>query len=182
MTQIREHYGRNADVFEGKVLSVPSDAWDQLSPCPQWSARDVVQHIADSSGMFLGWVDLSIPEGPSAADDPAQLWRNTRSAVETALEDEDAATTVLERTMATQTFADFVDQYLAFDLVVHAWDLARAAGVDDELSPQVLPDALKRARETAELGRTMGAFGPEVIVDESADDQTKLLALVGRTR
>lgn len=66
------------------------------------------------------------------------------------------------------------------ELVLHAWDLARATGARLDV-----PDAVAEAvREVlagmAEYGRQMGAFGPEVAVPESAPALDRALGLAGR--
>jgi uncharacterized protein (TIGR03086 family) len=66
------------------------------------------------------------------------------------------------------------------ELVVHGWDLARAAGVDVEWPQPVAEAVLEAVRGMAEQGRGMGVFGPEVPVAEDAPALDRALGLSGR--
>jgi uncharacterized protein (TIGR03086 family) len=78
------------------------------------------------------------------------------------------------------TFAEGIDRFVAFDLLVHRWDLARAADLEVTLPA----DEVKRAHEGAvgmgDVLRGSGAFGPEIEVPAGASDQDRLLAFLGR--
>ena len=69
---------------------------------------------------------------------------------------------------------------LGSDFVVHAWDLARGLGVDDRLDPAVVADVHARAIDELDALRASGMFGEQLEVADDADEQTRLLALVGR--
>ncbi|OLT14529.1 TIGR03086 family protein [Pseudonocardia sp. CNS-139] len=66
------------------------------------------------------------------------------------------------------------------ELVVHGWDLARAAGVRPEWPDGVLAPARDAVAGMAEQGRAMGVFGPEVAVPADAGLLAATLALTGR--
>jgi len=182
MTHISERYRRRADQFESKLAAVTPDAWNRPSPCPDWDALGVVRHLVESSQFFLSWVEMGETGGPAVGNDPMGAWRALRAGVEQALNDPAVADRVLERSMGTMPFAQFVDQYLSFDLVVHAWDLAKAAGIDDQLNPVDVREVKTQAESMVEIGRKMGAFGPAVDATDGAEEQTQLLALLGRRR
>jgi uncharacterized protein (TIGR03086 family) len=69
---------------------------------------------------------------------------------------------------------------LCFDLVVHGWDLARAAGLDEHIEPDDVAHVFARARSFGPAMRSPLAFGPEVEAPLSADEQCQLLAFLGR--
>jgi uncharacterized protein (TIGR03086 family) len=70
---------------------------------------------------------------------------------------------------------------LAADHLVHAWDLARALGVDDTLDPDAVRAVTEWFGPTEELWRAAGVIGPHVPVSDDADEQTRMLAMFGRT-
>ncbi len=181
MTEISERYARRAAAFTGKVAAVPDDGWSAPTPCEDWTARDVVRHVVDSQGMFLGFVGREMDELPSVDDDPSGAAQQATARILRDLEDPDLAGATYDGFMGTSTFEAGVDQFLAADLVIHGWDLARATGQDDTIADQdlaELQEAVKHFPEGAMRGP--GAFGPEVDVAEDASDQDTRLAFLGR--
>ncbi|MFG2310833.1 TIGR03086 family metal-binding protein [Streptomyces sp. NPDC048566] len=79
--------------------------------------------------------------------------------------------------------ARLVASMALLDLVVHAWDLARAIGreyrEDDALAP-VLIELLGAVAELGDTARSMGMFGAAVDVPEDASPLPRLLAATGR--
>ncbi len=82
--------------------------------------------------------------------------------------------------MGRQTFESAVDRFLAFDLVVHGWDLAHATGLDDRIPPADLERVRAQAEGFGDAMRSPQAFGAEVEVPPGADAQARLLAFLGR--
>jgi uncharacterized protein (TIGR03086 family) len=66
------------------------------------------------------------------------------------------------------------------DLHVHTWDLARATGGDERLSPEVAAIVLERLKPNDEALRKSGSFGPKVEPPQDADVQVELLCFLGR--
>jgi hypothetical protein len=85
------------------------------------------------------------------------------------------------------TVAQHVDRVVSTDLVLHAWDLARAAGLDDTMDPveverlwptiEHIPDEM---RIPEHFGPGVVVFGPEVPVPATASTQDRLLGKIGR--
>jgi uncharacterized protein (TIGR03086 family) len=182
MTEISERYRRNSRRFLDKVEAVSPEQWDTPTPCEEWTVRDLVQHIVDTQGMFLKFVGREQVELPSCADDPVAAVRGAIAQVQADLDDPAVAELTFEGMFGTQTFAEGVDRFLSFDLVVHGWDLARATGQDEAIVPEEI-DRLEQASKLFDSTamRGPGAFGPEVAPPEGADGQTRVLAFLGRT-
>jgi uncharacterized protein (TIGR03086 family) len=66
------------------------------------------------------------------------------------------------------------------ELVVHGWDLARATGRPLVVDEDILEYLLGEVAKTAEQGREMGIYGPEVSVPASSSTLDRVLALTGR--
>jgi uncharacterized protein (TIGR03086 family) len=66
------------------------------------------------------------------------------------------------------------------DLAVHAWDLARGIGADDDLPDDLCAAVLDFVGPQADSWREFGLFAAAVPVPADADTQTSLLALLGR--
>ena len=86
--------------------------------------------------------------------------------------------------MGPSTFAQQVDMICTPDVLIHTWDLARAAGLDEALDPgEVARNAAGVEAMPPEVDQAMrdsGHYGPRVEVPADADAQTRLLAFMGR--
>ncbi len=181
MSDIADRYDRLAADFAATVDAVPADRWASPSPCEGWTARDVVAHIVDNHRLFEGFVGRSLDDVPPVEDDPGAAFAAARAVVSRHLHDPVAASASFEgQVFGHMTYARAIDRFLASDLLIHRWDLARAAGLEVTLPA----DEVARVREDAEgFGdalRSPGAFGPEVPAPDGADEQTRLLAFLGR--
>lgn len=180
MTEISERYRRLADAFADKVAAVPDDRWSSPSPCPDWTARDVVRHVVHTQGMFLGFVGRELGDIPSVDDDPLGAWNAARAVVLAGLEDPARAAEEFQGMSGPSRFDAAVDRFLSFDLVVHGWDLARAAGLDERIDPADVDDVRRAAEGFGDAMRSPGAFGPAVEPPRDADEQARVLAFLGR--
>lgn len=180
---IADRYRRRAATFTDTVAAVPADRWGAPSPCEGWDARAVVAHVTETQGMFASMVGRQLEPGPSVDDDPLAAWVAARDQTQAALDDPASARTEFDGFSGRSTFEAAADRFLSLDLIVHRWDLARAAGLPDVMPSEDLA-ALQAAM--AEMGEAMGdvmrqgAFGPELDPPADADAQTKVLAFAGR--
>ena len=142
---------------------MPANRWDDPAPCEGWVARDVVRHLVEwMPSLHLPAVDLPVPAGPSVDDDPAGARRLTSTrAGEMPLEDLVAMTGLM-------------------DLLVHAWDLARATGQDGTIDADEASAFLAGIEPWDAALRSSGHYGARVPVADDADDRAKLLAFTGR--
>lgn len=180
MSDIAERYRGLAEKMNAVVHAVPASAWDNQSPCPDWTARSVVQHIADTSEQFLGFIGVHMANGPAATDDPVSAWANARAAIQNALDDETTAKKTYQGMMGEAVFEETVGLFGCIDMIVHRWDLAQAAGLDATLTPDEM-DFVRTG--LAPLGNTIrgeGAFGPTIDVADTASEQERFVAWLGR--
>ena len=178
MTAIADRYRTLADAFEAKVAAVPPDRWDDQSPCDEWTARQLVDHVVDVHGMMLKPLDRTLSDRP---DDPLGAFQSARADLEAVLDDPALAGTEYDGQFGTTKVEDTIDRFMGFDLVVHGWDLARATGQDETLDPDKCAEMLEGMLPIDEALRQSGHYGPRVEVPEDADVQTRLLAFIGRT-
>ncbi|MEX5719999.1 TIGR03086 family metal-binding protein [Geodermatophilus maliterrae] len=181
MTETAQRWRRLADDFARRVDGVPPDRWDDPAPCAGWVARDVVRHLVDwMPALYLGAVDLPRPDGPSVDDDPAGAWRAADGAIRAALENAGTARRPTRTRAGEMPLEDLVAMTGLMDLLVHAWDLARATGQDETLDPAEVSAFLAGIEPWDAALRSSGYFGPRVPVPDDADEQTRLLAFTGR--
>jgi uncharacterized protein (TIGR03086 family) len=176
-----QRWRRLADEFGRRIDDVPADRWDDPAPCEGWVARDVVRHVVEwMPSLYLGAVGLPLPEGPSVDDDPAGAWRAADAAISTALQDPAVAARPTTTPAGEMTLEELVAMTGLMDLLVHAWDLARATGQDETLDAAEAAGFLAGIEPWDAALRTSGQYGPRVPVPDDADAQTKLLAFTGR--
>jgi uncharacterized protein (TIGR03086 family) len=181
MSAIADRYRRLSDDLAATVAAVPDDRWGDQSPCEDWTARDVVRHLVDTSGMFLGFVGRDLGDVPSVDQDPRAAWDHARARVQAELDDPERAGTTFTGLMGETTLEAAVDRFLCTDLVVHRWDLAAATGQDVRLDPQDMADVRESMAPMADRMRGPGALGPELAAPPGADEQTAFLAWTGRS-
>jgi len=180
MSDISERYRRLARGFADQISATPDDRWASPSPCEDWTALDVVRHVVDTQGMFLGFVGRELPPLPDVGEDPRGAWTTASAAVQEGLDDPERAAETFDGFFGTTSFEDAVDRFLNFDLVVHRWDLAHATGQDDRIDPDDVRRVRKAANRFGDAMRGPGAFGPAIDPPEDADEQAELLAFLGR--
>jgi uncharacterized protein (TIGR03086 family) len=180
MDDIADRYRRLAASFADKVAAVPPERWSAPSPCEGWTARDLVRHVIEAHGLFLGLVGRELGEVPSVEDDPAGAFAAARARVQADLDDPERAGAEFEGFFGRSTFAHGVDRFLSTDLVLHGWDLARAAGLDETIDPDDVRRVFDLLRSFGDAARSPAAFGPEIEAPASADEQTRMLAFAGR--
>lgn len=191
MTEIAARYCRRADTFDRRIVAVRPGQWGNPSPCEEWTALDVVDHIVVMHAAMLSPLGRSLGHAPSVRDDPLGALRSARAHVERALRDPDLAATECRTPIGSMTLEHQIDQVLSTDLVIHGWDLAQAVGQDPTMDPRDVESPWRATqaipKEVMERYRTPGAFGPgitvygaEVPVAEDAPLQDRLLGLLGR--
>ena len=177
MSEISERYRKVAGAFNRTVAGVPADRWDDPAPCEGWVARDVVTHLVEwLPGFFAGW-DIEFPDLP---EDPVAAWAVVDGVLQAGLDDPDVASRQHDTPLGRLTFADALVAFALGDVLVHTWDLARATGQDERLDPDEVHATYAAMQPADEMIRGEH-FGPKVTVPDDADEQTQLLAFVGRT-
>jgi uncharacterized protein (TIGR03086 family) len=181
MSDIADRYDRLAADFAATIDAVPADRWGSPSPCEEWTAIDVVAHVVETHGMFEGMVGRQLGDVPPVADDPAAAFAAARRVVSGHLRDADAAGATYESPMlGTTTFAEMIDRFISGDLVVHRWDLGTAAGLEIAMPADEIARLRANLSGMGDAMRGPGAFGPELEAPDGADEQTRLLAFLGR--
>lgn len=186
MSELPELFARAVAEFDTRVRQVADDQWDLPTPCSEWSVRDLVNHLVYEDrwahplleGQTIEQVGDRF-EGDLLGDSPKEEWDEaSREAVAAA-----RSTGAMERTVHL-SFGDVPGkeylQQLLNDHVIHAWDLARGIGAGDKLDPELVEMLHSWAQPMEETLKSSGIFGDKIEVDENADMQTKLLAVMGR--
>lgn len=180
MTEATDRAKLLIDGFDARVQAAPADAWDRPSPCSEWTARNVVEHVANNLLHFGG--ALSGTSHPPVADSESapEAWARAKAAFVPVLDTADLSQ-VVTGPFGPMPAEQLIGRVLATDVLVHTWDLARAVGGDENLPADIVAGAYSGLKPIDAMLRQSGVFGPKVEAPEGADLQTEFLAFLGRT-
>lgn len=171
-----EDYLTNADRFD-VVVGAGTD-WTAPSPCEEWTAAGVLDHVVETQRSFLAERGAEIGERPAGT--PTEVWAAHVAAVAAATTDDDFVSSEYDGYFGRTTLADTLANFYGFDMIVHRWDLGRSLGQDvtwDEAEMQLLEQAM------AGFGDALyspGVCGPAVDVPTDASRQDRILGRLGR--
>ncbi len=163
------------------VGTITAEQWDSPTPCTEWSVRQLVNHIAGATKLFVASASRTAPEESEdhLGDDPATSLKSATEANIEAWRSPGATDGMVAVPAEMPAMAALSVNVL--DTGTHCWDLATAIGAphgltDDQIG---LIDALNRQIVTEEI-RSYAGFGDALDVAEGADLLTSMLAFVGR--
>ena len=158
-----------------RVVAAADGKWDAPSPCAEWTAKDVADHVIGNHRMIAERFGKSAPAATGA---PSADWADARDAALQTLEGADLSQTV-QGPMGEVPAEVFIG-IMSNDTVIHAWDLARAVGADDELPDDLARSAYDMMSPFDDMLRASGMFGPRIDVGEDATATQRLVAFSGR--
>ena len=181
-----EQYDHALAELDARIALVGDDQWSSPTPCRDWDVRALVAHVVDE----VHWVPYLLDGGSPAesgdrftgdplGDDPKGRWSRGSQVARDAFHAEGA----LDRTVSLSSGESSARDYLwdmTVDATVHAWDLARGIGADDQLDPELVRRIHHEIEKDTETLAASGMFDPPIPVAGHADLQTRMLALFGR--
>jgi uncharacterized protein (TIGR03086 family) len=172
-----ERHRRACAGFGAIAHAVPDESWSAPTPCTEWTARDVVEHV-------IGFHDFLLlrPLGVRAhrpREDPAARWDATADALFAALATEGALDRAIELPGGGTSTPRTMIGALTTDVLVHSWDLARAARLPAALDEELCARG-HAALRASQFRRDPAMFGPEVPVGDNASAADRLMAFYGR--
>jgi uncharacterized protein (TIGR03086 family) len=172
--------------FERVVRQLPADSWERPTPSDV-SVRALVEHVVVGNRfttLLLAGADRdearTMLTGDQLGGDPVA------AVVESGRRQAQAfAVTPLGQPVAGPNGDIPAAAYLRFrlvDLVVHAWDLLRAARLDETLDPRVVAGLLEVVEPHVHEMLAFGAYGagPSGTLPPDASPQSRLLDSFGR--
>jgi uncharacterized protein (TIGR03086 family) len=178
--EVADRYTAIAEGLGARVAGCTTAAWGVSTPCPEWTVRDILEHVVGVHRSVLALLDDPAAD-PEAGEDAAAAWKTVTAAVRQALRDPGRATRIVSPRFGEMPFEDLVSRMVCSDTLVHTWDLARATGQDERLDEHAVAVAWTWMQPAGDTLRASGAFGPAVEPPVGADTQTKLLCFLGRT-
>jgi uncharacterized protein (TIGR03086 family) len=181
VSEVSDRYAVVADGFSRRVRGAAQASWSRPSPCTDWSAADVVDHVVGVHRMILASLTGDAPAQLEAGEDRREAWAKATDQVRVALSDPEQATrTVSGGPFGEQPFESLVGRLLCADTLIHTWDLARATGQDEQLDATAVEAALGFLGPIDEAIRRPGGFAAKIEPAPDADPQTHLLNFAGR--
>jgi uncharacterized protein (TIGR03086 family) len=185
MSTLLEQYDTALAEYDARVALIGDDQWSNPTPCTEWDVRALVAHMVDE----CRWVPYLVGGGTPAdagdrfagdplGDDPKGAWQRESAAARTTFAAEGALDHAVTVSSGVISARDYLWQ-LTVDLAVHAWDLARAIGADEQLNHELVRRIYHEAEKDAESQAGTG-FDPPVHVPAHADLQAQMLGLFGR--
>ena len=144
--------------------------WTNPSPCAEWDARGVVEHVIGFHEALLLRPTGTEPARPM--DDPIARWALTVIALDSAMD--------VASSKDLEIDLDRLLPALTGEVLTHTWDLAMAIGVDPHLDLELCEASYEGARANDEQVRASGLFDSAVPVPNNADAATQLIAFFGR--
>jgi len=177
---------RALDEFGRRVEAIPEGGWSASTPNPEWDVRALVNHIVNENrwtppllaGSSIDEVGDRF-EGDLLGDNPTDAWEDSSRQAARAVQEDGA----MERTVHL-SFGDVPGEEYAMQLfadhLIHAWDLVRAIGADEQLDPELVKACSEWFAQREDVYRAAGAIGDRPEVAPDADPQTALLGMYGR--
>ncbi|MFJ8643660.1 TIGR03086 family metal-binding protein [Streptomyces sp. NPDC093610] len=175
------------ELATGVLVAIRPDQYDQGTPCPEYSVRDLANHLVSvlrrltvlgSGGSFMSVPNLA----PDVADGAwAEAWTGAAKEFDAVWSDP----AVLGRQIALPwgpVPGAVASVIYTNEFVLHIWDIAKATGQSPQWAPEVLaaPLAVMQRAVPAEPRGGQVPFGPVVEVHEDAPDIDKLVGWYGR--
>jgi uncharacterized protein (TIGR03086 family) len=179
MTDTAMQYATALRPLTAVVEAVPPRAWDAPSPCEGWSARDVVRHLADTQRETLTKNGVDLGSAPDFDTDPAAAWGEHARRVLAALADDEHASRPIDWFFGPTTIGATFEQFYVWDMYVHRWDLARAAGNDAGLTDAEL-DRIERGADSFGEALHLDGMCRPALIPADGDRITRVLARLGR--
>jgi uncharacterized protein (TIGR03086 family) len=178
------------EAFESTLRKVTTGQWDLPTPCPEWNARALVNHVLLGtrmsvhvlSGMprdqVISYLDDDLM---TDATDPVASFLGLADQMVAGFSGPDGLDGMVEHPGGDFPRSMFCGFRVA-DGACHAWDLARAIGADEALDADLLQFLWDDAQPQREMLAATGMFGDSAsgTVGEDAPLQTRYLDLMGR--
>ncbi|MEO6761608.1 MAG: hypothetical protein ABI220_04515 [Candidatus Saccharimonadales bacterium] len=183
---IKSIFKYGTQIATSVVFRVRPDQFTLVTPDYEWTVHDLLNHqmyeLSWASDILAGRTAEEIGyryDGDLIGDNLVVSWHRIIKRIDRIAERVDLSS-IAGLSYGKVSISVYLIE-LTTDNLLHAWDLAQSIGVKLRFAEpivRVLYDFAWPKRETLHLS---GLFAPPLRVDKSADIQSKLLALFGRS-
>lgn len=165
--------------FDARVQAAKGGDWSRTAPCEGWTARDVVDHVANNVLNVTAGLSGTEAQGVGADEDIVAAWDRALAAAKSVLPTADTSIN-LPGPMGPMPAEMIIGRLMSMDTLVHTWDLARAVGGDEQLDADAVANAYSGVKPMDAMIRRPGVFGPKIEAAAGDDLQTEFLKFLGR--
>jgi len=183
MSQNLRNYTKAIYALDAVVNRMPQAAWDNQSPCADWSAREVLGHTIWGMNRLAsvaqgGGVPAEQAEAEVAGAQPWATWAEARNNVLQALDQRGSLQREIDGPFGPSTVDGALGIFFA-DPLTHAWDVAQAGGIQAALPEDIASLAASNIAAAGDAVRSPGLFdAAQQAASDSVVDQ--LIAITGR--
>ena len=186
MTDIAQLHRSALEATGRVVLGIRPDQLPDPTPAGDWDVRALLNHVVAgnlwaaelASGKTIEDVGDRL-DGDVLGDEPTAAYDASAKVAAAAFEVPgalDAPCAVSYGPVPGSVYAG----HRFLDVLIHGWDLATATGQDATLDPELVRGCLEVVEPQLSLLQASGAFGPAIETSPDADQQTRLLGMLGR--
>jgi uncharacterized protein (TIGR03086 family) len=177
---------RSMSCVETLIASVPDAGWGTLTPCRNWTVRNLVNHIVSGCLILTAATrshDTEQPDWTSdkLGTDPLETFRRAEGRFRAALAEPGALDRTYDSVLGQEPGSALIRMRVS-EHVVHGWDLARTLGRSTDLVPDLAEQVLAFWRAgLGDVPRDGMPFDAAVAAPEGATTADRLAAYLGRT-
>jgi len=168
------------------IVGIDASQWGAPSVCSEWDVRALVNHIVSGNlwvpelvgGRTIAEVGDRL-DGDVLGDDPVGAYDRSAAVAAAAFRAPGAMDTPVAVSYGPVPGSVYCGHRF-LDVLIHGWDVARSTGRDAALDPALVEACWEVVEPQAGMLAGSGMFGTAPDVAPGADQQTTLLALLGR--
>jgi uncharacterized protein (TIGR03086 family) len=177
MTSTLDRYDVARGEFERRLVALAPGDLERSTPCEGWDVAEVADHAVGVVALVAGLVPPVLPDDTGLAR--AERFAIAADDLRAKVADPLAGGTTVASPFGEMALKQLVSSVVVHDLLVHAWDLARATGADEQLDAALVAHTYDAMLPFDAFLREHG-FAARVEAPAGADAQTELLCFLGR--
>ncbi|WP_084432747.1 TIGR03086 family metal-binding protein [Kibdelosporangium aridum] len=152
------------------LARVTDDQLTHPTPCSEYTVADLIAHVDEAAVGFAAMAGITDP-GPSVAEHVLALGKAW---------DEPSAWEGISAAAGVELPHEVWGRIAFTEIVVHAWDLAKATGQPFDLPEHTLRACYDHVAEFVPKAPVPGLWGPSVDVAPDAPLTDRIVAITGR--
>jgi uncharacterized protein (TIGR03086 family) len=181
-----EAHAQGLEHTRGYVAGTARDSWSAPTPCEDWDARQLLDHITTgnlwvaelTAGRTIDEVGDRL-DGDQVGTDPVLGYEVSSRAADAAWRRAGALTEAVAVSYGPVPGEVYLG-HRCIDVLVHGWDLAAATGQNRTLPPSLVEVLWEVIEPQVDMVVGSGAFGTDHEAEDDDDLQSRILHLLGR--